>query len=142
MPEWSWEIGKEHKKILGYKCTKATTRFRGRNYTAWFADELPLSYGPMKFGGLPGIILEIEDDKGEVHFTATDFRQAPKNKIMIMWKYHKHKHSNRAKMRKLIRREHMHPHQFAIAMGGKGFLFMDKSNPVTFSVPYNPIELE
>ena len=27
--------------VLGYTCHKATTRFRGRDYIAWYTEEIP-----------------------------------------------------------------------------------------------------
>ncbi|WP_408582564.1 GLPGLI family protein, partial [Myroides odoratimimus] len=32
IPKIEWKIGKEQKEILGYQCTKATAKFRGRDY--------------------------------------------------------------------------------------------------------------
>ncbi|MBT0607252.1 GLPGLI family protein [Aequorivita echinoideorum] len=65
-----WELHAEFKEISTYKCQKATAKFRGRNYVAWFTTEIPLSFGPYKFRGLPGLILEIYDQTGEVYFSA------------------------------------------------------------------------
>lgn len=65
-----WQLLDEFKEISGYKCQKAATTFRGRNYDAWFTSEIPLSFGPWKFSGLPGLILEVYDQIGEVYFSA------------------------------------------------------------------------
>lgn len=59
----NWKITKETQKVLGYITYKATTTFRGREYTAWFAPEIPYNYGPWKLHGLPGLILKVENDK-------------------------------------------------------------------------------
>ena len=64
----NWSLGAEVKKIGQYKCKKATAVFRGRHYTAWFTEQIPLSTGPWKFHGLPGAIVEIYDDKKFVSF--------------------------------------------------------------------------
>lgn len=56
-----WNIHDETKKILSHTCKKATCRFRGRDYVAWYATDIPVSRGPYKFNGLPGLILEISD---------------------------------------------------------------------------------
>ncbi len=66
----NWELISEFKDISGYNCQKAITAFRGRNYEAWFTSEIPLSFGPWKFGGLPGLILEVYDQTGEIYFSA------------------------------------------------------------------------
>jgi GLPGLI family protein len=60
---FEWQITKEQKKIMNYSCTKATTTFRGRHYEAWFTELIPLSNGPWKFGGLPGLIMEVYDSE-------------------------------------------------------------------------------
>lgn len=56
-----WEITAEEKKIEAFSCIRAKCRFRGREYSAWFTPDLPLAYGPWKMGGLPGLILELQD---------------------------------------------------------------------------------
>jgi len=56
-----WKITSETKNIKGHTCTKATLSFRGRNWEAWFAQDIPLPYGPWKFYGLPGLIVEVYD---------------------------------------------------------------------------------
>lgn len=67
-PKIDWKIGKETKKIGVFNCKKATANFRGRNYTAWFTTEIPLPFGPWKFQGLPGLILEVYDTNKNVHW--------------------------------------------------------------------------
>lgn len=69
-----WKILEEQKKIGDYMCFKATTNFKKNNYTAWFTLELPFSYGPWKFNGLPGIILEISDNTNFHQIFATKIR--------------------------------------------------------------------
>lgn len=69
-PSFDWKIENETKEILSYQCKKATMTFRGRNYTAWFAPKIPISDGPWKFSGLPGLILEVTDDNGKIKIEA------------------------------------------------------------------------
>lgn len=68
----SWEIIKDIKKeILGYSCNLAKTNFRGRDYFAYFATELPYNVGPWKISGLPGLILELYDKDYNYHYLAS-----------------------------------------------------------------------
>lgn len=63
-----WKISTETMKIGDYKVQKAETDFGGRKWTAWFTTDLPYQDGPYKFGGLPGLIVKIEDAQGEYSF--------------------------------------------------------------------------
>jgi len=60
---FNWQIGTETAMIQGKKCQLATVEYKGRKYNAWFTNEIPISDGPYKFGGLPGLIVKIEDTK-------------------------------------------------------------------------------
>ena len=68
LPEFKWEIKPEQKNLGSLLCQKAITRYRGRNYEAWFTMSVPVNTGPWKFNGLPGLILEVYDDTREVQF--------------------------------------------------------------------------
>ncbi len=60
----NWTICDSIKEILGYRCQKAVTTFRGRNYTAWFTTEIAARAMPWKFDALPGVTLHVySDDK-------------------------------------------------------------------------------
>ena len=76
--EWTWEISDSTKNILGYECVKATTDFHGRKWTGWFSPEIPVSNGPWKLDGLPGLILEATTDDGKYSFVATGIQQTSK----------------------------------------------------------------
>ncbi len=66
-----WAVSSDSTRtILGYECIMATARYHGREWTAWFAPELPISDGPWKLHGLPGLILEAGESQGHHHFTA------------------------------------------------------------------------
>lgn len=56
-----WKIEDETIMISNYLCQKATINFKKNNYIAWFTSEIPVSFGPWKFNGLPGLILECYD---------------------------------------------------------------------------------
>ncbi|MFK8058768.1 MAG: GLPGLI family protein, partial [Polaribacter sp.] len=58
----NWFLSSETKKIDNLTVKKATLKFRGRNYIAWYSMDYPLNFGPWKFNKLPGLILEIYDE--------------------------------------------------------------------------------
>lgn len=85
-----WQIGDATKTIEGYQCRQTTCTFRGRDYTAWFTPEIPVSDGPWKFSGLPGLIMEVSDNEGHYSYVLTGLRQvdaAPVNMADV--NYHK-----------------------------------------------------
>lgn len=61
----SWTILPETKTIESFKVQKATTTFGGRNWIAWFTNDIQIQDGPYKFCGLPGLILNVGDEKGD-----------------------------------------------------------------------------
>lgn len=62
-PKQEWTIYEDStKNVLGLSCHMAKTHFRGRDWTVWYSEDIPLSLGPWKLGGLPGLILEIENE--------------------------------------------------------------------------------
>lgn len=63
-----WEITNDVEKQNGYQAQKATVNFGGRIWTAWFTKDINISDGPYKFSGLPGLIVKLEDDKGDYKF--------------------------------------------------------------------------
>ena len=64
------ETFSEQKKIGLFNCQKATATYRGREYTAWFTAQIPVSHGPWKLRGLPGLILEVTEETGKYGFKA------------------------------------------------------------------------
>lgn len=60
-----WQLQTDTMTIMGYLCQKAVCEWRGREYEAWFAPDIPVSEGPLKFGGLPGLIMKLGDSLQE-----------------------------------------------------------------------------
>ncbi|MDO5665060.1 MAG: GLPGLI family protein [Bacteroidia bacterium] len=65
-----WQFTADTLSVLGYVCQKAITSFRGRDYHAWFAVEIPIKEGPWKLYGLPGLILKATTNDGLFAFEA------------------------------------------------------------------------
>lgn len=59
--ELRWTILEDTLSIGTVRCQKATVSFGNRNWIAWFAPSIPVSDGPYKFCGLPGLIFRIYD---------------------------------------------------------------------------------
>lgn len=66
-----WILSKEKIILNGLTCYKATTKAvkEGRNgkiaetITAWYTIDINISAGPDGYGGLPGLIVQVQDDK-------------------------------------------------------------------------------
>lgn len=64
-----WVLTTENKKIQNFKCFKATQQISLKNeystfyrtITAWYCPDLPYSFGPKGYSGLPGLIFELQD---------------------------------------------------------------------------------
>ncbi|RYG22346.1 MAG: GLPGLI family protein [Chitinophagaceae bacterium] len=81
-PKINWKISKDTATFSGVKCQKATAYFKGRNWTAWFAPEMPFQSGPWKLNGLPGLIIEAIDETKTVHFQFAGIDNVtPENKL-------------------------------------------------------------
>ncbi|QCX54343.1 GLPGLI family protein [Elizabethkingia sp. JS20170427COW] len=70
-PEQNWKKTSETKIILGYECNSAIIFFRGRKYKAFYTKNILSTFGPWKFKGLEGLILEIQSEDNQYNFIAT-----------------------------------------------------------------------
>lgn len=74
----SWELQDEQKEINGfttYKAVKHITTVDGKNQTviAWYAPEFPYPYGPSVYGGLPGLIVQLQENEKMFVLTKLEF---------------------------------------------------------------------
>lgn len=94
-----WKISKETKTIQGYTCQKATAvaplnHVKKGKIIAWFTTELPFQYGPLEFGGLPGMILGLERnnyyfyaDEIKLHRKEYSIKKPSKGKLISQTEY-------------------------------------------------------
>lgn len=138
-PTFNWKLQPQTKKILGYDCQMATTSYRGRDYEAWYATELPINSGPYVFQGLPGLILELKDAKDQYHFVAIGLDKKPRD--IYQKTSEKLLRVTRDQFRKAARDYHNNPEFF---MSGQAYNAdgTEMKMPVGKTLPYNPIELE
>ena len=100
LKQYKWKLSEETKTIAKQLCKKATTmitspqmRMRvsiggaGNNtdttantprapketeLVVWYAENIPVSFGPDNYSGLPGVIMEIDQDNGATVTTAVE----------------------------------------------------------------------
>ena len=138
--EIEWSLGNEEKEILGYKCKNAACNYRGRQYTAWYAPDIPISEGPYVFSGLPGLIVNISDSRGHYSFALNGFSTVnaydpiylPTNNVAEV---------SRDQVRKVISNTKNDPSSVIKSLAGTANLSEEAMSKLT-PKPYNPIELE
>lgn len=79
----NWQLLPEYKTILGYKTQKAKINFGGRVWNAWYALDIPITDGPYKFYGLPGLILEVGSTDREYVFTCQGIKKIETQNIVL-----------------------------------------------------------
>ena len=99
VPTMRWTLSTETKTICEHRCQKATCHWRGRDFVAWFAPDIPIRRGPWKFGGLPGLILKVYDKDRLYTFEAIGIQKGN----FPIWQYPQklYSRSNRQKVWKL-----------------------------------------
>jgi GLPGLI family protein len=138
LPFFDWKITGEKQTILSYKCQKATVSFRGRDYVAWFATDIPIPNGPWKFGGLPGLILNLHDIKNNFIFECNGLEQL-KQKEPIQFYQVDYTKITRKDLAKTYQRFHNDMVEYMKILGTKVHV---KNGSNTLKLSYNPIELE
>lgn len=114
-PELEWQTTSEKMDLLGYSCQKATCRFRGRNYEAWFTMQVPLNNGPWKFCGLPGLILKVSDSQGNFIFTAKQVSRLKEPMEIVKYDLGGYEKVNRKEANAFIKRYVEDPYSVAKA---------------------------
>lgn len=135
---FNWQIEDEMKEVCGYECIKATCHWRGRDFTAWFTPDIPVEYGPWKFGGLPGLIMKVSDNEGIYTFEAVAVENG---KFTIFGpRGNKYKQSTREKVWKLQRALNV---DYLKTTGHSVFTDMTMTKEITSRRhPYTQLELE
>lgn len=77
-PKILWKITNEKKVENQMTLTKAEGTAFGRNWIAWFDQNMPLNFAPYKFTGIPGLVYMMNDDKNEFNFKLTQLKNKTK----------------------------------------------------------------
>jgi len=92
---------------------KATTTYLGRNWIALYDESIPINDGPFLFSGLPGLIIELQDDQGYFKWklNSYDLDYDDKNfiKELIEYKYKSIVDLNSIEFKKIINESFLNP---------------------------------
>ena len=83
----NWVIQDSSKLILGHECQKAVCQYRGHCWTAWFAMDIPITDGPWKLCGLPGLIMEATSEDNSHAFKLLGMEKVSKEPIVFSKTY-------------------------------------------------------
>ena len=83
MPALDWELTDSVTTVLGYECHGAVCSFRGRKWTVFYSEDIPLPDGPWKLHGLPGLIMKASDEKGHYTFECIGIKSKADRPITI-----------------------------------------------------------
>lgn len=153
VPSLEWNFSDEETDSnMGYNCRKATVEFAGRSYTAWFTPEIPLPFGPYKFGGLPGLILKLEDAEQQYIWEAVGFERDNAPIMEYTYRDGNDKRCSAADVEKTLIHYFKSPVGFMISeMGGesgkvhivgKDGKVMNNADASQMSIPYKPLEIK
>ena len=141
-PLQQWKMDTETRDILGHRCQKATCHWRGRDFVAWFAPDIPVKAGPWKFGGLPGLILELQDTAGVYRFEAVQISSKPYP--IFKYDFKAYRASTREKVWKMQKTFNENWYKAAdfhrATMDAAGNMI--PGDAVSIHTPYQPLELE
>lgn len=129
-----WTLHEERQTILGHECQRATCHWRGRDFEAWFAADIPVRLGPWTFGGLPGLILRLYDMQRLYTWEAVSLRSG--DFPITKRKYEGFRHDSR---------EHVYKLQVAANrdyLKAGGAIDRATGQPKSKQFPYDPLELE
>ena len=139
-PSFDWQIGEETEEIMEYTCRKATCHHSGRDYTAWYAEDIALSDGPYIFRGLPGLIVAIASDDGEYAFELNGMQEITFSSPIYLYDKKVQKHS-REEVRKIVRNISENYSETIINQGRFRLKNPEDIQRIR-NLPYNPLEKE
>lgn len=137
-PEIDWRLMNESKIIGPYVCQHAVARVGGRNWHAWFAPDIPVSVGPWKLHGLPGLIVSAYDDSRQYVFEATSVSEEKSPIYFIDYPYTNISRKQYNKMFKEMMEFYFH---FVNShLTGSGFKHFPDTNEKRTTMSYSLIE--
>lgn len=139
MPIFEWELTDSVTNLLGYECKGARCNFRGREWLVFYTEDIPLSEGPWKFYGLPGLIMKASDKNGHYTFECIGIKSKADRPITIY-----NVPFNKVKRKDYYDTKHryeINPYAYAEATAGIHITVVDQAgNPALDA--YDPMEIE
>ncbi|MDE5848710.1 MAG: GLPGLI family protein [Muribaculaceae bacterium] len=138
IPNLEWELTDSVTNVLGYVCQSAKCNFRGREWTAFYTEDIPIAEGPWKLHGLPGLIMKASDENGQYTFECIGIKSNAERPITIY----------KVPFNKVDRRDYydtkhryeINPYAYAESTAGIHITVTDEAgNPALDA--YDPIEL-
>lgn len=101
-----WKILNDIKEVAGHQCMNAfwEDTLKKQRIIAWFALDLPSSAGPERFGGLPGLILELDVNNGGMTLVADRIEQRDVSAQLALPAKSKGRKINEAQYYELLRK--------------------------------------
>lgn len=78
-----WKLTGNQREILGFPCMEAMFIKDTVKTIAWFTPNIPVSTGPGKYRGLPGLILEVNVNDGKRLITAASVTPADVTALLV-----------------------------------------------------------
>ncbi|MDE6342730.1 MAG: GLPGLI family protein [Muribaculaceae bacterium] len=138
LPALNWELTDSTAIVLGYECQSARCSLRGKEWTAFYTEDIPLMDGPWKLHGLPGLIMKASDENGYYTFECIGIKskadrpitvyKVPYNKVRRK-DYYDTKH-----------RYEINPYAYFEATSGKHVTVTDEAGNPSLDA-YDPMEL-
>ncbi|MEL6672350.1 MAG: GLPGLI family protein [Bacteroidota bacterium] len=75
LEEYQWKMTGEQKMVANYICMRAVHSDSTKEIEAWFTIQIPVSTGPDIYGQLPGLIMELNLNRGERVIKAVEVRK-------------------------------------------------------------------
>ena len=126
-----WTLAGKDSIIADYPCQQAETFYRGRHWTVWFTPDIPVSDGPWKLHGLPGLILQAEDSEHWFSFACIEIENAPYKELAVPEK--KYVDCTRKEYEDLVKLMWEDPYAFSQKVAGfRGQGFGADGRPLTY----------
>lgn len=138
LPQLEWELTDSVTNVLGYNCREAKCNFRGREWRAFYTEDIPIMEGPWKLNGLPGLIMKASDTEGHYLFECVGIKSKADRPVTI----YKVPYNITSRMRYYDAKHRYDVNPYAYyESGGHGHIDVYDEDGSAILDAYDPIEL-